>query len=294
MGQQWRAAVYSQSIADDLFERGARFRMQSVYEQACNLVTARGNLVTLVAPALGNGPFHVTVPADLFAAVTACDRLVNPTGKRLEWGGYSLDLSAAASWSPLVHWPATQLSDPVRRYVNAVADELSLVELFCLSAAASPFVPEPLLMRAEDGIRALRLGFKSGGLNHFRAGASALGGLGPGLTPAGDDLLVGLMAGLWYMESILPSAALFRQRSAATVCQVIGDATRPQTTFLSGLWLAYAMQNQFSEPWHRLAKACASDELESVARDVSSLLAVGATSGRAAFYGFALAIDEIQ
>ena len=293
MGQEWTAIAYSRSIAGELFESGMGFRMQSVHQQACNLVSARGNLVTLAAPALGNGPFHVTVPADLFAAVTLSDQFINPTGKRLMWRDYELDLSVAELWSPVVHWPRNQLNRSVCDHLTAVADELCPFNLFCPAGGASSLAWEQLRRRLDDGIAALQMGFRSGGMEHVYAGARALGGLGPGLTPAGDDLLVGAMAGLWLMQECFPSATLLQQKDAARCCQLIGDTTIPQTTQLSGLWLTFAMQNHFSEPWHRVANSLASNDIKEVRTAVSSLMSVGATSGSAAFFGFVLAISVI-
>lgn len=121
-----------------------------------------------------------------------------------------------------------------------------------------------------------------------RTAASALCGLGPGLTPSGDDYLAGVMLALW--------AGHHPQRTR--LCDAICDGTAGRTTTLSSAFLAAAARGETNEQWHRLLAAlstptppeqAASEEghaLEQIERAVRDISTFGATSGMDLLGGF--------
>jgi hypothetical protein len=106
------------------------------------------------------------------------------------------------------------------------------------------------------------------------AAAQRLAGLGLGLTPAGDDYVLGVMAALWLLGERNPLPAM------AAAC-----ATR--TTLLSGAFLRAAAQGQFMEGWHHLAHALDRQDEPGSRRAVRQIAAFGASSGRDSLAGFA-------
>lgn len=107
--------------------------------------------------------------------------------------------------------------------------------------------------------------------------AERLLGLGPGLTPAGDDYLLGAMAALWLLgaaESRVLADLLARPR------------TRRLTSAPSTAWLSAASKGDFGVSWHRLADALEADHLTATQDAVASIAACGATSGQASLAGF--------
>ncbi len=95
----------------------------------------------------------------------------------------------------------------------------------------------------------------------------ALAGRGPGLTPAGDDLLAGYFAGLVLFHGRFGEAGSLANLAA------------PLTTSLSATLLRHAARGALPEPAHAL--------LEN--GDPAPLLHFGHTSGRSLLYGLALA-----
>jgi hypothetical protein len=91
-----------------------------------------------------------------------------------------------------------------------------------------------------------------------------LAGYGPGLTPLGDDILVGFLA----------AAALAGSRPTAIACAA--HAAR-RTTAISGTLLRLAARGSLPEAAHRLL----------VEGDPEPLLAFGASSGRGIAFGLA-------
>jgi hypothetical protein len=100
-----------------------------------------------------------------------------------------------------------------------------------------------------------------------------LAGLGPGLTPAGDDYLLGIMAALGLI-------------GRSNLAQEIAEAALPRTTLLSGAFLRAAEKGLFAEEWHRLVEALLQGKEQATAEACERLSHWGATSGRAALAGF--------
>lgn len=94
-----------------------------------------------------------------------------------------------------------------------------------------------------------------------------LAGRGDGLTPAGDDLLVGYVAGLVLFHGSCEAAA------------AIADVAAPRTTVLSAALLRHAANGELPEPAHTLLTV----------GDPRPLLRFGNSSGRAMMHGLALA-----
>lgn len=94
-----------------------------------------------------------------------------------------------------------------------------------------------------------------------------LAGIGEGLTPAGDDLLVGYAAGLTLWHG--------REEEA----RAIADVAAPRTNLLSATLLRHAARGELPEPAHLLLEK----------GDQAPLRAFGHSSGRALMLGLALA-----
>jgi hypothetical protein len=107
--------------------------------------------------------------------------------------------------------------------------------------------------------------------------ASHLAGLGTGLTPSGDDFLLGATCAAWM---------LFPASQARAIGSVISIAASPRTTRLSSAWLSAAARGEFSAPWHPFLDALASGHQAALARAALSLLEIGHTSGADALAGF--------
>jgi hypothetical protein len=107
-----------------------------------------------------------------------------------------------------------------------------------------------------------------------RAGRPLLG-LGPGLTPAGDDVLVGWLAGLW-------ASGGQGRRLLAAVGRELAAAAAERTGALSRAFLLAAVDGQAAEPvWAFVRQP---DETR-----VRALLALGASSGADLLAGYLLA-----
>jgi hypothetical protein len=111
--------------------------------------------------------------------------------------------------------------------------------------------------------------------------AASLAGLGGGLTPSGDDFIIGAMYALrLYVEPA----------RADEISRHLADASGAKTVRISQAWLKAAARGEASLTWHRLCGALLKGDpagIESSARD---LLAVGHTSGADALAGFIMGV----
>jgi hypothetical protein len=107
-------------------------------------------------------------------------------------------------------------------------------------------------------------------------------GRGPGLTPAGDDLLAGLLVGLAGRPDL-------RDPLAAAV---LAAAPR-RTTWLSAELLAHAAHGRAAPAVVAVADALAYGDDDALPRALPALLAVGHTSGAALARGLLLAADTV-
>jgi hypothetical protein len=111
-----------------------------------------------------------------------------------------------------------------------------------------------------------------------------LAGLGPGLTPAGDDLLVGACAALSLLACTSPAVV----RPAETLlhlCRLVAEVATSRTTALSAVWLGHAGAGEFSQPVLALAQALAAEQERGLTTAAATLVRQGASSGRCMLAG---------
>jgi hypothetical protein len=109
----------------------------------------------------------------------------------------------------------------------------------------------------------------------------ALVGLGEGLTPSGDDFLVGLLAVL-HLTGFLPC------RADSAVQAQFCERVRPGTSQLSGEFLRCAFAGHFAEPLVNLVRALCAPEADAWQGHAATLATVGHSSGIDAMVGIAL------
>ena len=105
-------------------------------------------------------------------------------------------------------------------------------------------------------------------------------GLGMGLTPAGDDFLMGALYAAWIIH---PSAL------ASRLAQEIANVAAPLTTSLSAAWLRSAGRGEAGILWHEFFDALLVARTGSPAclqKAMENICAVGETSGADALAGF--------
>ena len=122
--------------------------------------------------------------------------------------------------------------------------------------------------------------------------ALGLAGLGPGLTPSGDDVLGGFAAIMALLSPQLSADSISRKHIASTIAAV----AKPRTTKLSAVLLQYASRGEISEPFGKLLLSLnlPAEEFEPVRKAADRVLAFGASSGGDTLLGMLLGLRALE
>lgn len=277
----------ARSISRSVSERVLRgpvssARVLCVFERACNLVTSDGDVIAVVSPSVGDGPLNVVVDRnDVSFKTLEPDAPARLERGRLLFDGLEIDLVDALIWEPRPNWSGLRARRPVVAghlltlarlcQARAPADSLcSVLELESAAASACSAIGA-VARRALGG---LREGWK-GDLDSLREGATGLAGLGGGLTPSGDDFLVGLMLWAWVAH---PRPRWF--------CPAVAETAAELTTILSSAFLQAAARGECSAAWHALLGALTEGSDAALTAAATQVLSHGATSGADILAGF--------
>jgi hypothetical protein len=204
-----------------------------------------------------------------------------PSGARALVGGGrvtvgDLTVSAAAWWDPRPKLPTAHpalLPEGVRQLRAAVYGEGVPHSAFSLPGLPSgPSGP----------LAALRGAVRRADLDAALRTATRLIGLGPGLTPAGDDVLAGTTAGLVLLGH--PAAERFGFG--------VTSLAAGRTTELSRALLRHAAAGRVSGEFAAVLRGLVGDG--ALAPAIDALLGTGSTSGRAMALGLCTAIDLVD
>jgi hypothetical protein len=238
-------AVLLGAGAREALAMGGAGRVLTRFRRACYLELP-GGLVALMPRSVHPGPVHLLVDEPLPEARRGSP--VRVEGAMLLVGDRAVDLSAATPW-------LGRLPDPA---AAAAAGPL-LARAAARFAGGSALVADRYRGQVGRFLAALRAG-------DLAAGAAELGGLGPGLTPAGDDALAAV---LLYLRWADPA-------DEATLRSV---ASSVRTGVVAAAFLAWAARGQALAPAHDLLEAAASGDEGQALAAARELSGVGETSG---------------
>lgn len=233
------------------------------FPQACYLA-AGDRVVALVEPVGLHLPNALVLPAPL--PETSGRAVVG--GGRVRIGG--VELRVGRWWDPMPHLGRVDHT--------VVAARLAGLDRMLPPWPSPQLDAAPTLAEGRDQL--------AHDLTAPEAAVSALIGLGPGLTPAGDDLLAGTAAGLILFGAALSNAA------AVTAGRRMGAAAAAagtRTTLLSADLLRHAATGAVAAPAARVCRALAGRG--DLAHAVAGLLAMGHTSGSDLAQGLRLGIN---
>lgn len=267
------------------------WRVLHIFEPVCNLANEKGELLSLVHPKIGNGPFNVVVPPIEFPASIEANTSARIYDGQLHIGALLISLGNAQGWEAKPHWEILRkdshcLKSAVVTIERLLALESPLDSFARLSIGGdlSHEVPLNVGEAAMDGISVLSDSLVMGDSVGAGKASGKLAGLGGGLTPAGDDFLMGVLHAIW---SFYPEP-LARKWSRAIV-----EASTPKTTLLSAAWLKAAGAGEAGEVWHRLLQAIEKSQDDDILHAARAILPTGHSSGADALGGFAFACRRL-
>jgi len=266
-------------------------RIHSVFHAALNVTLPDGEFLTLLSAEADDLPRSVRLasaedflslglsPGD--GGVFTLDEIVldlSGGGGRLRVDCAGALRLAAQSAPPLQgegkHWRAG-----LARLEALQAHAATDLRAATLLSGARPLgaMGERLTQAAFD----LGRGVQAGRFDAMRGAAARLVGLGPGLTPAGDDFLCGFAAAGHCRRA----GGLACGRLLTSLAEAVQDVIR-QTTDISASFLRDALAGRVSRPLAALAEACSGAPGSDLGGALLHLAAVGHSSGLDAATGF--------
>jgi hypothetical protein len=286
--RRFAAIRISRAVEDVVRVAGGTGLVEGVHRTAANIRWG-DQLLTVAHASVGGLPNGVTVepPVALDQIGLAPGMGVQGDGIALRVSGASvvIFLSGAASWSPALpsmHATPTSRAERAQRALRLAATQAPRVGLGPLlvgiadGGAGVGALGRTAARSLADVLRAL----EDGASDRAVTAALPLIGLGPGATPSGDDLLVGLAAGLAATEH--PLARAFGAGVAI--------AAPGLTNSVAECYLRHAGQLEFSERVHDAAAAILTGPDAGLERAVTIALAWGASSGADLLVGLLVGI----
>lgn len=228
----------------------------------CNLIDQRGHVLSLVTAEIGRGPFALVLPVAQFPPWSP-GMAVAVTPAQLVWADWQVDVAHAPVWEPRPQWETVSPHLPLAwPWVQEVMER-----------QANP-LPVGLWPRLQSGIQQVFMAVRGQDAAAMSAAMTLLAGFGPGLTPAGDDCLLGLFYGLWV------------RGGNGSWLRAIAEQAGPRTTTLSAQFLLAAADGEAVESWHHLVAAICTGEKNKVQKAAQAILAIGASSGYCALFAF--------
>lgn len=238
-------------------------RVLHIFDSACNLINERREVLSIVTPQIGNGPFNLVVEDEIcFLEHLDLKSIVSAPSTQLVLGDLTIYTADAKLWNPQPDWE--RLHDNRNRILDQVA-QLPITNYKIPNSLSSSLA----LADLPSSITA----------------AKQLAGLGAGLTPSGDDFIMGSLYAVWLAH---PSEV------AGALAQAIVDVAAPLTTSLSAAWLNAAGRGQAGVLWHEFFEALTSAKVMRIQPAIERILAVGETSGADALTGFYSTLNYIS
>lgn len=270
--------------------------IHSVFKSALNFRLTRGSkLLTLVIPSEADLPqgIRVDTPNDFSFDIFRADEQVTCRNKKLQFGYLTIELGEARRWkcnlpilqmnmaNPLVATAWRCAWQTLNKQQRLLGSEIVAEDLFRSDETIRAGVPR----KAGEAMRTLVEATPRYNLT-VASLVRALIGLGAGLTPSGDDILVGYLAGLWC--SVLDKNE--RIQFVTSLGKAVVRFSR-QTNDISRTYLYHASRGQVSRRLAELAETiCHGEYPDRVLSKVESAMQVGHTSGMDAVTGLLIGL----
>ncbi len=270
----------------------------AVFPRTVHLRTGDGEMLALCSRGVENGPLNIRLDAPNEFAFTSLGLLKGEkvcfSSKRISIDTRMFaDLSSLAMWQPRTLRKAlskTQISHNQRTLLELVVKEgrrEGLLGLLSLLMPGHDVATEgnPYVRRGLEAASQLLRGASSGNDDELRSGISGLIGLGPGLTPAGDDVITGFVTALREAERL----GIVADGSFSNLERLIPVLSRGRTSLLSESMLRMACEGLAGESAAEMVNSLYGSDPRSVRKAARRLIGVGHSSGTDMLVGVLLA-----
>lgn len=265
------------------------------FDRSCYLATDHG-LICVASDDLYDGPINLLLRAsdhwvswsDLRIVVGQAWILRGDQLSRIDGPALNIDIGAARAWQPnrraasVQRQKIRQASHALRKFIGSRSRSDGLLDLVLdpeieLTSAMNRAAIGPLRR-----VRTHAVTWLSDGDLHIVSALGDLLGLGPGLTPSGDDLIAGFMIACHYTG---------HGNAASDLWHRLENMARERTTPISFAHLSAAGQGFGAAPFHDLLDALVANRTDRIGKTLDAACGVGHCSGLDAVGGLVLMLD---
>lgn len=283
-------------IAKRMLQQSRSAKVMACFDRSLYLEVGTG-LICVADACLYDGPLNLLVrlesrSAEFFNSLASVgERWIVEDGLRLrsDAGAACIELATASIWqSKSARMPLPdkiKIDGGLRALRELIASRSGPKGLIDL-AVDQALRPRSAVERAawkplhtvRNGIRDWLEGAEAG----LDKPISALLGLGPGLTPSGDDLIAGFLIASHHVGNGGAASALWKR---------LEDQARLQTNRISFAHLVVAGQGAGAAPLHDLLDAISDNSIEQIAKILDDVDKIGHSSGWDAVAGLLLLLE---
>ncbi len=295
---------YSRPILPLFTQQPRAGTIHSVFKKATNIAFDETMLVLLSdeLPRMPNSVrLHSVVTEELFPNLRpGMEAYIGKDSLAITPCNFSFHLSDTPLWEPRPdvtahNWDREAVAQHTRLLTQFLAQEhyqeglVPLVEPLFLQL---PLQETPLSRMALPKLRLLSKATWQQNIAGIEEAILGIAGLGPGLTPSGDDVLGGFEAVMALLSSQLSADGISR----ACVASIISKVAKPRTTKLSGIFLDYASRGEVAEPFGTLLLTLMLpiEEFGIVLKAANCALTYGASSGGDTLLGILLGLRTLE
>ncbi len=246
-------------------------RILHVFDHACNLINERREVLSVVTREIGDGPFNLVIEDDIcFSDYLSLESPVSNFFNQINLGNMTINTTSAKLWNPRPNWEELHNK---RKVVLHQIHEIASSQTALLVRAGITNYQLPITKFSNSLISSLALADLPSSLTS----AQQLAGWGIGLTPAGDDFIMGALYAVWIIHP---------PEIASVLAKEIAETAAPLTTSLSAAWLRSAGRGEVGILWHEFFDGLIAGDSSAIQLQITKLLSIGHTSGADALAGF--------
>jgi len=278
--------LLAKSVASDLIDtltsKTVEGIVHSVFTKVCNIQLDKNSLITLISPMLPNYPSAIKL--DIAEDQKLCSigfktgikAVINKDEIKIPEVCISIKLTGAKVWDSSPLFLRSKISEEM---LNENIEKIRVLTLKYgqIEGIASILDGDKVANHYKDfiinSVKRLAKGISDFDYKEITEASKRLIGLGPGLTPAADDFLLGILASLYYMGYYFGNHLENLKKIAGFMIYDLPG----RTTFISEIMLRNGMKARFSELIRDLMLAVIHNT--SVQDECVNLLSIGGTSG---------------
>src|SRR5258706_9232660 len=156
-------------------------RILHVFDHACNLINESREVLSVVTPQIGNGPFNLVVKDNvLFSDYLNAQSPISIHTDQLHFEDFIINIAYANLWHPCPNW------ESLHKNKESILSKLASLRF----TEYRPLLPTSL-------VASLSIALANADIPKALPITRQLAGLGQGLTPAGDVFIIAAILAVW-------------------------------------------------------------------------------------------------